>query len=64
MLKVFNDNKINLTTILSRPKKIKMGEYNFYVEIVTSYDKYLNLLNEIKSLSDKFDIKVLGMIKE
>lgn len=64
VLKVFNDNKINLTTILSRPKKIKMGEYNFYVEIVTSYDKYLTLLNEIKGLSDKFDIKVLGMIKE
>lgn len=64
VLKVFNDHLINLTTILSRPKKSKMGEYNFYVEIETTYEKFNILLEDVKKVSDKFDIKVLGIILE
>lgn len=64
ILKVFNDNQINLTTILSRPKKSKMGEYNFYIEVETTYLKLNKLLEEIKNVSNTFELKVLGIIKE
>ena len=64
ILKVFNDYKINLTSILSRPKKIIMGEYNFYLEIEATKQQLYNFLHHVDSTNTKFKIKILGKLKE
>lgn len=64
LLKSFNDNKINMISIMSRPTKQELGTYNFYIEIdgrMERLDVILDTLDEIRKSSD---VKVLGIYKE
>lgn len=64
ILKVFNDYNINLTSILSRPKKVVMGEYNFYIEIEATKDQLNNFLSHVDNSNKNFTIKILGILEE
>ncbi|HET8720099.1 MAG TPA: prephenate dehydratase [Candidatus Nitrosotenuis sp.] len=63
ILKEFNDHKVNLTKIESRPNKSTPWEYNFYVDFDGSQNdpKTKELLDKIKSHS--LFLKVLGTYK-
>ena len=60
ILEKFNENKINLTKIESRPTKTTPSEYNFYVDFEGSHDDppVQNMLEKIKH--DTLFLKVLG----
>ena len=61
ILKSFNDYKVNLTAILSRPTKEALGHYNFYIEISAKKEEIENINKCIKELeSDDYIVKVLG----
>lgn len=64
ILKEFNDYKINLTKIESRPNKSTPWEYNFYVDFDGSEDepKIKELLSKINQRS--IFLKVLGSYKK
>jgi prephenate dehydratase len=64
ILKEFNDYKINLTKIESRPNKNTPWEYNFYVDFDGTQDdqKIRDLLSKI-SQSSQF-LKILGSYKK
>lgn len=64
ILKVFYDYKINLTSILSRPKKVVMGEYNFYLEVEATKEQFNYFLHDVENTNNKFKIKILGKLKE
>jgi prephenate dehydratase len=64
ILKVFDDYKINLTKIESRPNKSTPWEYNFYVDFDGNQDE-----PKIRDVLDKIDqhslfLKVLGSYKK
>lgn len=62
ILKKFNDYKVNLTTILSRPTKEDLGSYNFYIEVSAKKEDIDNINECIKALtSDDYIVKVLGI---
>ncbi len=62
-LKLFNEYKVNLNAIISRPTKEALGKYNFYIEISSKKDEIKNINDCIKaiSLDDRYEIKNLGM---
>jgi prephenate dehydratase len=64
ILKEFNDYKINLTKIESRPNKSTPWEYNFYVDFDGTQDdpKIKDLLSKINQRS--LFLKVLGSYKK
>lgn len=64
ILKVFYEYNINLTSILSRPKKSVMGEYNFYLEIEATNQQLVEILNHIDNSNKNFTIKILGKLEE
>ena len=64
ILKVFYEYNINLTSILSRPKKSIMGEYNFYLEIESTKEQLEKFINHIDKSNNKFTIKILGKLEE
>ena len=60
ILKEFNDNRINLTKIESRPNKNTNWEYNFFVDFLGHYSN-----SKIKSVLDKISentlfLKIIG----
>ena len=60
ILKVFNDNEINLTKIESRPNKNKNWEYNFFVDFTGHFSdsKIDSVLNNISE--NTLFLKILG----
>ncbi len=63
ILKVFNDYQINLNSILSRPRKDKMGNYIFYLEFFISKGN-IEVINEIKNRIEQQEschLEVLGL---
>lgn len=64
ILKSFNDNKINLISIMSRPTRQEMGTYNFYMEIDGSYAQLDIILDTLKEIQKNNEIKVLGIYRE
>ena len=61
ILRGFGEKKINLVSIMSRPTKKEMGTYNFYIEISESIDKLDIILNVLKDVQKKYNIKILGI---
>lgn len=63
LLKNFNDEKINLGVIMSRPTKEEIGKYNFYIECLGNENDLDNLNNVIKVLngSIEYKTKILGI---
>lgn len=60
VLKVFADARINLTRIESRPEKIELGKYIFYVDFHGHIEnaKIKTILEQVKSLTSM--VKVFG----
>ena len=63
ILKLFNDLKINLNAIMSRPTKEGLGKYYFYVEFFSNKDNLENIIKlfEETKLRNDFKIKDLGL---
>lgn len=49
ILKEFADKMINMTSIMSRPTKQRMGSYNFFIEVVGDYKDIKELTLELQS---------------
>jgi prephenate dehydratase len=61
LLSIFKKYQINLTSIISRPTKNKMGNYNFFIDLnylSVDQEKVFNAIDEIK---EGFEINVLGI---
>ncbi len=61
MLKMFNDYKINLNAIMSRPTKEGLGKYYFYVEFSIKDTNSLNSMLENYTANQNYVIKNLGV---
>ena len=61
MLKMFNDYKINLNAIMSRPTKEGLGKYYFYVEFSLNDTNLLNKMLENYTQREDYVIKNLGV---
>ncbi len=61
ILENFYKNKINLSSIISRPTKQNLGTYNFYIEISSNYQEKDKVINTLNSLEKIYSIKVLGI---
>lgn len=62
ILKSFNDYKVNLTTILSRPTKEDLGLYNFYIEVSAKNSDIKNINECISDLRCAgYIVKILGI---
>lgn len=64
ILKSFNDNKINMISIMSRPTKQELGTYNFYIEIDGRMERLDVILNTLEDIRKSSDVKILGIYKE
>ncbi len=64
ILKSFNDNKINMISIMSRPTKQELGTYNFYIEIDGRLERLDVILDTLEDIKKSSDVKVLGVYKE
>lgn len=62
-LKIFNDYKLNLNAILSRPTKEGLGKYNFYIEISTTKNRISDLYGCIDEINknDNYIVTNLGV---
>ena len=62
ILSKFHDYNINLNSILSRPSKVDLGKYNFYMEATLSINEVSKLNELVRELTTKgFDIENLGV---
>ena len=61
ILSEFKALDINLTGIISRPLKTKMGEYKFYIECAITKGELANIDVLISSLNKEFFVKLLGI---
>lgn len=60
ILQAFAVYKINLISIISRPTKVKMGTYNFYLEVQGNYSQENDIINCLNLLKRDNKIKILG----
>lgn len=62
LLCIFNDEKLNMTAIISRPTRTDLGKYNFYIEVsmkdysISNLEKLVSYVN----LHKTFEMKILG----
>ncbi len=61
ILENFYKNKINLISIMSRPTKVNLGTYNFYIELMDSFNNKDVILKTLENISNDYNIKVLGI---
>lgn len=60
ILRTFNERRINLVAIMSRPTKKIMGTYHFYMEI-DAYTEDFDVIMEAARLIDvKYNLKIMG----
>lgn len=64
ILQNFNDHKINMISIMSRPTKQELGTYNFYIEIDGSMERLDVILDTLNQIEKSSDVKILGIYKE
>lgn len=62
-LKLFNEYKVNLNAIISRPTKEALGKYNFYIEISSKKDEIKNIKSCLDAISKdpRYEVKNLGI---
>lgn len=60
ILNRFSKDGINLKSIISRPTKTGLGNYNFFIEIDGCYQKDEHVRTSIAHVLDKYSIKILG----
>lgn len=60
ILGLFSSNDINMKSIMSRPTKSGLGNYNFFIDIDGCYQKDPDVRAAISHVLDKYQIKILG----
>ncbi len=61
IIKVFKEHHVNMTSIISRPTKKKLGTYHFYLEL-EGKDQDIQMINQvIKTLQYEFPVSSLGI---
>lgn len=60
ILNTFSRDGINLKSIISRPTKTGLGNYNFFIDIDGCYQKDRHVIESISHVLDKYNIKILG----
>ncbi len=61
ILSDFNKYNLNLTSIVSRPLKTKIGEYKFFIESLIEKDNLKNIDRLMDNLNLKYEVKLLGI---
>ncbi len=61
ILREFHDYDINLNSIMSRPLKTKIGQYNFYIECKISANDLYKLERLKNNLEKKFKVEIIGI---
>ena len=61
ILSGFQQNDLNLVSIISRPTKKEMGTYNFFMEIKSDESKKDALMKVLEDLDKYYEIKIMGM---
>jgi len=61
ILKEFSSASVNLISIMSRPTKKAMGNYHFFIELLSTDTQYEIVSHVIQTLKLTFDVKVLGI---
>jgi prephenate dehydratase len=56
----FSDRNINLTSVISRPTKMKLGKYHFFIDIEGNCYEDENLKEALENIKKKNKIKILG----
>lgn len=61
IIKVFKEHHVNMTSIISRPTKKKLGTYHFYLEL-EGKDQNIQMIHQvIKTLQHEFPVISLGI---
>lgn len=60
ILRTFNERRINLVAIMSRPTKKIMGTYHFYMEIDAYTGDYDTIMEAAKLIDAKYNLKIMG----
>lgn len=60
ILRTFNERRINLVAIMSRPTKKIMGTYHFYMEIDAYTGDYDVIMEAAKLIDAKYNLKIMG----
>ena len=60
ILRTFNERRINLVAIMSRPTKKIMGTYHFYMEIDAYTEDFDTILEAAKLIDIKYNLKIMG----
>lgn len=61
ILKIFKDYDINLSAIMSRPQKTRLGQYYFYIEFDGESDARDTVTTALTHIRQIFDVKLLGV---
>ncbi|MCI8608878.1 MAG: ACT domain-containing protein [Firmicutes bacterium] len=60
ILRTFNERRINLVAIMSRPTKKIMGTYHFYMEIDAYTGDFDTIMEAAKLIDLKYNLKIMG----
>lgn len=60
ILNIFSAEGINLKSIISRPTKKGLGNYNFFIDVDGCYQRNEVVKRAIEKVTDEFNIRVLG----
>jgi prephenate dehydratase len=61
LLGVFKKHDINLTSIMSRPTKSKMGHYHFFIDLIAKDIEIKTILQVIELLQSEGEIFIYGI---
>ncbi len=61
ILEIFKNFNINLTAIMSRPQKTRLGQYYFYIEFEGESDARDTVMEALTLMRQNFDVKLLGV---
>ncbi len=61
LLGVFKKRNINLTSIMSRPTKSKMGHYHFYIDLIAKDMQIDHILHVIDTLKNEGEVFIYGI---
>lgn len=60
ILNLFSTSGINMKSIMSRPTKAGLGNYNFFIDVDGCYQKDPEVRKAIAHVLDRYNIKILG----
>lgn len=60
ILRTFNERRINLVAIMSRPTKKIMGTYHFYMEIDAYTEDFDTIMEAARLIDVKYNLKIMG----